>query len=189
MARDTDADDGESTRETKRFSEDVSGADLIEGDRIDPALIARTPEALGSTMSAREDAPETQLANIAYFDSYNDSHTGLLVDPETETIVRATRLSTSQAWSQKEADWTVREVGTEVHVKEVDSIERVDGETQIHPREAAQTWVDVLIGDMTAGYFDYPDEIEIDGSTLKLRDVDGREVVAEIEIVEGEGSA
>jgi len=177
------ATDDDARTDTDRFADDVNATELIEGDRIDPQLVARTFGQLGDRRSARQDAPETQLVAITIIDTMQDVYSALLADPETGTIIRAGRHASNQAWTQKEADWTVREVGTRAVVEEVRELTVTDNDGAVDDgREWVQEWADVVIGDAAAGHDDYSDEKELDGKTLRLRDVDGRQALATISL-------
>jgi hypothetical protein len=143
------ADDGRT--ETKRFVDDVSGEELIPGDHIDTRLVARTFGQLGTRIKPshpnEEPEPKTQLVVITQFDRYDDVHRALLADPETGTIIRASRLDSQSAWSQKEADWTVYELGTSVTVD--DNVDLAVTEQDDDPddeKKYVQHWVDMTAG-------------------------------------------
>lgn len=187
MAQNTAA---EGRTDTKRFSDDVSGDDLIEGDRIDKRLVARHPSQLGSplrrTMPDEADDPATQLVVVTQMDSMADVHSALLYDSDAELFIRASRHDSQQAWSQKEADWTVRDIGQTVTVETLHELKRPDNEHDEDEREYVQHWVEALFDDVryNDGDTDFSDERELDGNTLKLRDVDGREALATISLEE-----
>lgn len=188
MANQTSTADGGTEREPTRYEDEISGADLIEGDRIDPRLVARHPDQLGApirrTQPNEEDFPDTQLVVVTALDTMQDVHSALLFDPETDTFVRAGKHDSQSAWTQAEADWTVREVGEEVVVEEVHDLERPEGERDENADEYAQHWVEIVFADVrfTGGDPDVSDERELDGTTLKLRDVDGRKLLASISL-------
>lgn len=187
MAQNTAA---EKRTDTKRFDEDVSGDDLIEGDRIDKRLVARTFGQLGNQIKPShpesEPEPKTQLVAITAINSMDDTHTALLADTDTGTIIRASRHDSQSAWSQKEEDWKVREVGTSISVDEVHELELPEGDDMPDGEmEWVQEWADIVIVDLANGYNDYNDERSLSGrSTLKLRDGDGREALATISLEE-----
>jgi hypothetical protein len=169
--------------DTKRFSDDVDAETLIEGDRIDKRLVARTASQLGQPITSQQDAPDTQLVAITQLSSMDNVHSAILADPETGTMIRAGRHDSSQAWSQQEADWKVREIGTTVAVETVHELElSSNDEPADDAREYVQGWVEIVIGDAANGHDDYSDERELDGRTLRLRDVDGRHAVATISL-------
>jgi hypothetical protein len=185
MANQTESDDGRT--DTKRFTDDVSAEDLIEGDRIKRALVAPTPDLLGDQWTATHaedtnDAPTAQLAVVTTIKEMSDVHTAILVDTDAEMLIRASRTDRQQAMSQSEADWTVRAVGSEINVTDVDRLEVADNDTQPDDSvEYVQSWAEVLFHDMVAGHFDYSDERKMTSSTtLHLRDIEGREALATI---------
>lgn len=183
MTNETQTDDGRT--ETKRFSDDVDASELIEGDRIDKRLVARTMGQLGQPITSQRDAPETQLVAITQLDRMNDVHSAILADPETGTILRAGRHDSNQAWSQKEADWKVREIGTGIAVEEVHELELTSNDDPTEDdAEYIEGWAEIVLGDAAKGHDDYSDECELDGRTLRLRDVDGRRALATISLNE-----
>jgi len=177
-------DDGRT--ENKRFSDDVSGGKLIVGDRIDTRLVARTFGQLGTRIKPshpnEEPEPKTQLVQITRTNDMDDVHRALLADTETGTIIHAGRHGSQSAWSQKEADWKVYEIGTTVSVD--DDVDLTVAEQDDEPEDEqkyVQHWASVVIEDTANGHDDYNDERElVSGSTLKLRDMDGREAYAAI---------
>lgn len=189
MAQNGSTTADESTRtDTKRFADAVDTADLIEGDRIDKRLVARHPDQLGKpirkTMPDEVDWPNTQLVVVTPIDRMDDVHSALLFDPETELFVRASRHGSNSAWTQAEADWTVRDVGQEIVVDEVHDLERPEDEQDQDADDYAQEWVEILFDDVrySGGDTDMHDERELDGSTLALEDYDGRKLLASISI-------
>jgi hypothetical protein len=183
METEPQSNDG-AQREPTRFDEDVNGDEVIEGDRIDKQLVATAADQLGSALYPHGDCPDAQLVKVTATRSLDDVHSAILLDPETETFVRASRHDSQQAWSQKEADWTVREVGTTVSVEEVHDLERPDDETDETEQQYVQTWVEILVDDARyhGGDRDTHDEMELGGTTLKLRDHDGRKALATISL-------
>jgi hypothetical protein len=178
------SDDGRT--ETERFTNGVSGEKLIVGDRIDTRLVARTFGQLGTRIKPshpnEEPEPKTQLVQITRTNDMDDVHRALLADTETGTIIYASRHDSQSAWSQKEADWTVHEVGTSVTVGDDVDLTVADQDDEPEDKQKyVQHWVDIVIKDTANGYDDYSDERElVGGSTLKLRDMDGREAYASI---------
>lgn len=165
MSRNTDADEGRT--ETKRFdAEEFTATDLIEGDRIDPSLVANTMGGLGEGRSADPDAGVTQLAEATITNRMDDIHRAILVDGETGLLVRASRHDSQSAWSQKEADWKVREIGTRVSVTDAEVAQDGDDEwVDEDAAEAAEAWADVVLGDRAHGETGYEDELTLEGST------------------------
>jgi hypothetical protein len=183
MAQNTTPDD-DAQREPTRFDEDVNGDDLIEGDRIDKQLVAHHVDQLGSAIDSHGDCPDAQLVRVTATRSLDDVHSAILLDPETETFIRASRHDSQQAWTQKEADWKVRGLGTTVAVDEVHQLERRDDETDETEQQFVQHWAEILFDDVrfTGGDRDTHDQMELDGTTLKLRDADGRKALATISL-------
>lgn len=181
MTTETQTDDERT--ETKRFSDDVDASDLIEGDRIDKRLVARTPGQLGQPITSQQGAPDTQLVAITQLSGMDDVHSAILADPETGIMVRAGRHASSQAWSQKEADWKVRAIGTKIAVEEVHELELSSNDDPVDDdREYAEEWAEIVLGDAASGHNDYNDERELDGRTLRLEDIDGRRALATIKL-------
>jgi len=173
--------------ETKRFDDDeqFDATDLIEGDRIDPSLAARTPGQLGQTIKPShpesDPQPTTKLVTVTQMNTLDDVHTAILVDGETGTMVRASRHDSSSAWNQKEADWKVRDVGTKVVVEDVHELTLADNDNAVDDEAAyIQEWANVVLGDMAAGHFEYQDDGKMNGRTLTLSDHDGRKGMATI---------
>lgn len=187
MAQQATADGGRT--ETKRFETDVDVDDLIEGDRIDRTLVAPHLDMVGDplrrTLPNVEDDPDAQLAVATPTSRISDVHHALLLDPESGTYVRASRTDRQQAMSQREADWTVHGVGSEIVVEAVDDVERPEGEREDDAEAYVQDWIDIVFGDLAAGYDDYEDERRLTSSaTLEVEDFDGRKAVATISLAE-----
>jgi len=178
--------------ETRRYDADTTpftAGDLVEGDRVDPSLVAPTLEALGTTRSARPDAAETQLAEATITHGRDDVHTAILVDGESGVLVRASRHDSQSAWSQKEADWTVRDTGDRVVVEEADvDQDGNDDWADADVAAEAERWANVVLQDRARGETDYGDELTLDGrSSLTLRDPYGpTKVYATIALEEGD---
>lgn len=175
--------------ETKRFDDDeqFDASSLIEGDRIDPSLVARTPEQLGETIKPAhpegDQPPKTRLVTASILNGMDDTHSAILVDGDSGLMVRAHRHDSSQAWSQKEADWKVSDVGEKVVVDDVHELTVADNDTPVEDdAKYIQEWANVVLGDMASGYFDYVDEVKMSGSTLTLSDHDGRKGMATISL-------
>lgn len=181
-------DDGRT--DTKRFdgSEEFDATDLIVGDRIDPSLVASTMDGLGVSSSADPDAPPTQLAEATITNRMDDIHSAILVDGETGILIRASRHDSSEAWTQKEADWKVREVGATVVVSDVDvskegPMDDRDIEDRDDVKDFVESWAHHVLGDIANGYDDFADELSLEGSTLELYDpFEGTRVEGEIEL-------
>lgn len=184
----TSADGGRT--ETKRFDDAFSSEELIEGDRIAPEPVARTIGQYGKRIKpfppkANEaDKPaKTQLVAATSINRMDDTHSALLVDPETGVIVRAGCHNSNSAWSQKKRDCIVYEVGTTVVVNDVKKLEVADNDEPVEDEHKwVQGWADILFGDLRHGHFDYDDERSLGGSTLTLEDFEGREAVATISL-------
>lgn len=174
--------------ETKRFDDDeqFDATDLIEGDRIDPMLVARVPGQLGDPIQPAypeddEPNPTTKLVAATAINTMDDVHTAILVDGETGTMVRASRHDSKNAMSQKEADWKVRDVGTKVVVEDVYELTLADNDDPVDDEAGyIQEWANLVLGDKAAGHFDYADENKLDNRTLVLSDFDGRKGMASI---------
>jgi len=181
-------DDGRT--EAERFTDDVNAEELIVGDRIDKRLVARTFGQLGTRIKPshpnEEPEPKTQLVTITAIDSFDDTHNALLAEPETGTIIWATRHDTQSAWSQREEDWKVCDVGTSVSVETVHNLDVAPGDGDVMDEmKYVQEWVDIVIEDTANGYDDYTDERSLaSGTKLKLRDEDGRQALATVSLVE-----
>jgi hypothetical protein len=151
--------------DTKRFDADddtISATDLIVGDRIDPALVASTMDGLGRTRSPAPDAVPTQLAEATETDRMDDVHTAILVDGETGRMVIASRHDSQSAWSQKEADWKVRDVGNRVAVTDAEIARDDNNElSDADPIVEADAWANIVLQDRAAGATDYADRLKM----------------------------
>lgn len=173
--------------ETKRFTESVDITELVEGDRIDPTLVARTEGQLGQTTKPAhpegDQPPKTQLVTASALNGMDDTHSAVLVDGESGVMVRAHRHDGNQAWSQKEADWKVSDVGTKVIVDSVHELTLADSDDPVDDdAEYTEEWANIVLGDIASGYFDYADGVKMSGSTLTLSDYDGRKGQATISL-------
>lgn len=158
-----------------RYDSEFDTAELEEGDRIAPKLVASVPEQLGETVvpyhpERDQDAPVTQLVNVAVDRPMDDVTRALLIDPDTGVIARASALDSNQAWNQKEADFTVHAVGTGIEVTDGEVERAPDIDTIEDETEHMAGWVEVVIGDMLRGSFDYSDRIRVSKDTLTLED-------------------
>jgi len=158
--------------ETNRFTDDdtIEVSDLIEGDRVDPALVAGSIEILGETDLARPDAPPTQLAVATATRGLDDVHTAILVDGESGHMAVASRHDSQSAWTQREADWKIRSVGTRIDVTdaEIDSDPNDEWDEE-SADDGAEAWANTVLQDRACGYTDYEDEIRLTGrSSMKL---------------------
>jgi len=173
--------------ETKRFTDDIDVTELIEGDRIDPMLVARVPGELGQSIKPvhpeQEQPPKTQLVAASVLDTMDDVHSAILVDGESGLLVRASRHDSNSAMSQKEADWKVREIGTKVSVESVHELTLSSNDDPAEDdAEYIEGWADIVLGDMATGHFDYVDEVKMNNRTLVLSDTDGRKGMATISL-------
>jgi len=182
-ANDADQTPTESRTEPKRFDADADAAfdatALIEGDRVDPALVAATTNALGPTRSAARDAPPTQLAEATITHGRDDVHSAILVDGESGRFVAASRHDKNAAWTQKEADWKVRAVGDRVAVTDA-TIEEDGNDEWLADRAAedAEHWANVVLQEVARGAEEFVDELTLDGrDSLRLREPYGPTVV------------
>ena len=166
MKQNTDAD---ARTDSKRFDADdvpFDASDLIDGDRIDPSLVARTMDGLGENMSARPDAPATQLAEATITNGMDDVHTAVLVDGETGTLVLASRHDSQAAMTQKEADWKVRATGTKAVVEDAEvATDGNDEWDEDSAPEAAEHWANLVLQDRARGSTDYSDELTMHSRT------------------------
>ena len=185
MEAHTDAD---ARTETKRFDADaeLDATDLIVGDRIDPLLVASTMDGLGERRSPAPDAATTQLARATITNGMDDVHSAILVDGETGRFVATSRHDSQSAWSQKEADWKVREVGERVRVTDAD-VEQDENDNWADADEEleAERWANIVLQERAHGATDLEDELTLDNSSsLVLNDPWGAKVYATIELTE-----
>ena len=167
MTQDITADDGRT--DSKRFDADATfdASDLIVGDRIDPSLVANTMDALGERRSPAPDANEMQLAEATITNRMDDVHNAILVDGETGVMVRATRHDSQSAWSQKEADWKVREIGTKASITDAEIEEDGNDEwSDADADTAAEEWANIVLQDRARGSTDYHDELTMSGRNV-----------------------
>lgn len=184
-----DSQPAKGRKETQRFTNDVRASDLIEGDRVSRDLVAKHPDQLGDPIRQQalyedEPLPETQLVVATEIKRYHDVYSAILVDVEEGKFIRASRHDRQQAMTQAEADWGVREIGSKVVVDEVGELERPEGERDEREKEYVQTWVEILFDEFAAGHFDLHDERYLIGTTLMLRDFDGRKCSCDIHLEE-----
>jgi hypothetical protein len=166
MAQQPDADDTQ-----RHETEDVDATDLSEGDRIDQWLVSRTMSGLGSTHSSRPDAPSTQFAEATVTHGRDDFHRAILVDGETGMLVRASCHDSESAWTQTEADWTVREVGTRVSVEDAEVARDPEDEwVDVDAVQEAESWANVALQERAMGFNDFDnDDLTLErGDSLTL---------------------
>jgi len=190
MSETTD-DDGETTRHENTISYPVT-----EGDRIQKDRVARTLSGLGTRRQSAppeaDDQPEvTQAVALTQTSRYDDVMGALLYVPGTGRWLRASRHNSSSAWSQAEEDWTVHEAGDTL-VATGGDVERSPDEIEDEDRYVAG-WLEIVAGDLShdAEQGNRPsisDEFELtSGSTVRLRDVDGRKAFAGFRLEDRDG--
>ena len=181
---------------TQRFEDDLDLTAVSEGDRIDPALIPRSPKIdVGENVAhhlAQPNGPENEddrtfsvrLVAHGYRDQYQDVQSALVYDPEAGLFARISGHTNSGAWNQKERDYKVRDVGRDVEIADQWDVEIPDldefGETE---GEFVAEWADILFDNIRYG--DEPgDELqEFDGKKFRLRDYDGRSARVQYELI------
>ena len=174
--------DGETTRHEKMLNYPVT-----EGDRIQKDRVART---LGGLRTPRQSAPPeaddqpvaTEAVALTQTSRHDDVMRALLYVPGSGRWLRASRHTTSSAWSQKEADWTVHEAG--------DTLVATGGDVEHSPDDIVNEdkyvagWLEIVAGDLShdaeqGNTASIADEFELtSGNTVRLRDVDGRKAFA-----------
>jgi len=155
---------------------DFDAADLEVGDRIDPVLVSSTLDGVDAEIYtgpgvAQSDAPRTQLACLTATNGMDDVHVAILSDGESGVMVRASRHDPQSAWTQKEADWKVRGVGTEIDTSNVEVVSDPDGAWDEYATDmAAQDWAEIVVRDTANGGERSDDEVELRGRrTLRMR--------------------
>ncbi|MDB2253451.1 hypothetical protein PM033_17145 [Halorubrum ezzemoulense] len=105
----------------------------------------------------------------------DDIHTAVLVDGETGVLVITSRHDSQGAWTQKEADWKVRQVGTIVIVEDAEvALNRNDEWGDIDTTAETESWANLVLNERARGSAEYPDELTLDGrSSLTLYEPDG----------------
>lgn len=179
--------DGGNGRKTKRYDDEFTLADAIEGDRIAPELIPRSPDIdVGERVErhkARPKDPENpddreftvRLIAHGYRDQYQDVQSALIYDPKAELFARVTGHSSSGAWTQKERDYKVREIGREVVVKDAWDIDIPDIEDfDETPEEFVDVWVEMVFDNAAYGDDVSHELVKFDDKKFSLRDADGR---------------
>ena len=120
---------------------------------------------------------------VARNSSQHDIRHCLIVDDETGRFARLSAHSKSQAWSQKEEDWKVRDLGSEPQLVDTWEVEIDDlrGET---PEDFVGAWLEILFDNARHGE-GVGDEIRnFEGDTFTLADYDGRRANVEYELTE-----
>jgi len=172
---------------SERHSTEVTADALETGDRISTKLVAPDATLFGRPLQNPPEAndgdePDTQLVRVTQTDRMDDVHSAILLDPETQTFIRAGRHDSQSAWSQAEADWSVKEIGEDIIVEEVHELSRPDDEQDEGREEYVQTWANILFDEIRyfSGDQDLQDELETQGTTLTMSDFDGRKAVASV---------
>lgn len=180
---------------TQRFEDNLDLGAVSEGDRIDPALIPRSPNIdVGENVAqhlARANGPENddeRTYSVRLIaggsDRFDDVQSALVFDPEAGLFARLSGHTNSGAWNQKERDWKVRDVGHDVEIVDQWDVDIPDlepfGETE---EEFVAEWADILFGNIRHG--DAPgDEIDqFGGEKFQLRDYDGRRARVQYKLV------
>lgn len=181
---------------TQRFEDDLDLTAANAGDRIDPALIPRSPEINVGEKVARHLAKHNpqenedhrtfsvRLVAHGYRDQYQDVQSALVYDPEVDLFARISGHTNSGAWNQKERDYKVHDVGHDVKIVDQWDVEIPDldvfGETE---EEFVTEWADILFDNIRYG--DEPgNEIDqFNGKKFQLRDYDGRRARVQYELV------
>lgn len=189
MAQKTTTDGG-TERGTKRFSEDLSLADVQVGDRIDPQLVPRSPhievgEPVAKHLASRPDEDDDRTFSIrlivsGYRDSYQNVQAALVYDPEADLFARLTGHTSGGAMSQKERDWKVRDVGREMVVVDQWDVEIPDLGDESEAEYVAE-WVEIMADGWRHGD-DYEDLERYDDKAFRLRDYDGRTAKVQYEL-------
>jgi hypothetical protein len=160
---------------------------VTEGDRIAKDRVART---LGGLRTRRQpvrpevdDQPmSTEAVALTQTDRHDDVMRAVLYVPGSGRWLRASRHTTSSAWSQREADWTVHEAGDTL-VATGGDVERSPDEIEGEGKYVAG-WLEIVAGDLSydaeqGNTASISDEFELtSGNAVRLRDVDGREAFA-----------
>jgi hypothetical protein len=181
---------------TQRFEDDLDLSAATDGDRIDPALIPRSPKiSVGENVAhhlAHANDPEDEdnrtfsvrLVAHGYRDQYQDVQSALVYDPEADLFARISGHTNSGAMNQKERDYKVRDVGRDVDVVDQSDVEVPDlDEFDQTEEEFVAEWNEMLFDNIRYG--DEPgDELqEFDGKQFRLRDYDGRSARVQYELV------
>jgi hypothetical protein len=120
---------------------------------------------------------------VARNTSQHDIRHCLIVDDENGRFARLSAHSKSQAWSKKEEDWKVRDLGFEPKLVDAWDVEIDDlrGET---PEEFVGEWLEILFDNARHGE-DVGHEIRnFEGDTFTLADYDGRRSNVEYELID-----
>ncbi|AFH22630.1 hypothetical protein OSG_eHP31_00090 [environmental Halophage eHP-31] len=183
MAPQNATDDGRT--DTKRFTDDVSGDELIEGDRIAPALIPHSPnidvgEPVAAHMAGRFDEDDDRTFEVRTIISrerrpWGDVQNALVYDPDADLLIRLSGHTGSAAMNQKERDWKVRDIGEKMVVNDMwdgDLRDVADEESYV------KQWVEVLSQDLAHDHA--RDDIQsFGGDKMTLCDHQGREATVQ----------
>lgn len=184
------AADGGNERDNKRFTDDVSLADVIEGDRVDPALIPHSPnievgDRVAANVPKQYDDTDERTFSVRLIaggeDRRGDVQTALVYDPEADLFARLGGHTSSGAMSQAERDWKVRDVGSEVVVADAWDIDIPDLEEDGDELEFVEEWVDIAFDNARYGD-DIAELVEFDGKKFTFRDYDNREARVQYEL-------
>jgi len=113
------------------WNSDITMSDVSPGDEINPDLVSRGAFPLR----------DCQLHAVSDRNRLDDTHTQILCDLSTETYIYANCVDRQSAWSRSEANWTVRDVGSQFELSDVDIEEHRDYDLIDDDQEFA---VDVL---------------------------------------------
>lgn len=182
MAQQNATADGGTDRKPTRITDDLSLADVHEDDRIDPALVPRSPEIdVGDPVTAhlpRQANPDDDRTYSVRLvargeDRWGDVQTALVYDPEADLFARLGSHTASGAMNQKERDWKVRDVGRDVVVTDTSDVEIPDLPDDETPESFVAEWVDIAFTNARHGD-DIPELEKFDGKRFRLRDWDDR---------------
>ena len=187
------------TDETKRIDDNLSLDDVNEGDRIDPALIPRSPKIdVGGKVArhlAKHNPPENEddrtfsvrLIAHGYRDQYQDVQSALIYDPDADLFARISGHSSSGAMNQAERDYKVRDVGRDVEVVDQWDVEIPDleefGESEA---EFVAEWAEILFDNIRHGETAGDELDRFEGKKFTLQDYDGRRARVQYELAGGD---
>jgi hypothetical protein len=166
--------------ETTEHTESVTAHDVIEGDRIAADLVVDEPEQLAEIV--QEADPKLPLVTATRLDEDDPIHSALLVDPEAQLILRASRRNPAMASADESTEWTVHDVGSEIEIVDAEQRAVVEADEPVTPVGAATSESETLLNHESSGRFEYDDELELDGTTLSLQGPEEKRVVAEIRL-------
>ena len=168
----------------------VSVEELAVGDRLARPLVPPSYSVSGDDPRSKHyhtDSDEPFLGRVVAMNSgfNNDIRHCLVFDGDSELFVRLSAHGKSQAWSQREEDWKVRDIGHTIEVTDEWDIEVPDlddfGE---EPAEFVAEWCEILFDNIRHGE-EPGDEIDnFDGDAFQLRDYDGRRATVKYELHE-----